>query len=99
MEEDILGYFENDLHCSTAQAERMLNELKKHEDIWREFCHWFSTKKFTDNKTCIREKGYSAEELFEKFDIYEVGAFNLLVSLRDNSQETEEYIKKGLPKD
>ena len=87
-----------DLKCSEKVAADNLERLSRFKDIFDEFCYWFSNKKFVDENKALKVEGYSAEELFNKFPIFEVGAFNLLVSLRINKEFSLDYINKGLPK-
>ena len=91
MEQKILNYFTKELGYSDEVASAML------EDIYREFLYWFQNKTFP-NKPYVVIDGYTAQGLFEKFDLKEIGAFNLMVSLRTDHDETLEYIKQGLPR-
>ena len=97
MEQEILNYFIKDLGCSEEVASTMLENLKSQEDIYREFLYWFQNKAFP-NEPYVVIDGYTAQGLFEKFDIMEIGAFNLMVSLRTNHDRVLESIKQGLPK-
>lgn len=96
MEQDILNYFINELECSAEVASAMLEKLKSQEDIYKDFIYWFQNKAFPINP--VKIDGYTAQGLYEKFDLMEVGAFNLMVSLRINHDETLECIKQGLPR-
>jgi len=97
MEKEILNYLKADLKCSEKVAANNLKRLSQFKDIFDEFCYWFANKKFVNKKAALKVEGYSAEELHDKFPIFEVGAFNLLVSLRTNRETTLDYINKGLP--
>ena len=97
MEQKILNYFTKELGYSDEVASEMLENLKSQKDIYREFLYWFQNKTFP-NKPYVVIDGYTAQGLFEKFDLKEIGAFNLMVSLRTDHDETLEYIKQGLPR-
>lgn len=97
MEQEILNYFIIELKCSAEVASAMLENLKSQEDIYGEFLYWFQNKAFPHEPYVVID-GYTARGLFEKFDIMEIGAFNLMVSLRTNHDRALEYIKKGLPR-
>lgn len=97
MEQKILNYFIKDLECSEEVASEMLEKLKLQEDIYREFLYWFQNKTFP-NEPYVVIDGYTAQGLFEQFDLMEIGAFNLMVSLRTDHDETLECIKQGLPR-
>ena len=97
MEEKILEYFVKDLECSEEIATDMLQQLKAQDDIYREFLYWFEHRTFQEENP-VEIDGYTAKKLFEDFKIKEIGAFNLMVSLRTDHDEALEYIKAGLPK-
>ena len=97
MEQEILNYFTKELQCSEEVASAMLDNLKSQEDIYREFLYWFQHKAFP-NESYVVIDGYTAQGLFERFDIMEIGAFNLMVSLRTDHDEALEYINQGLPR-
>lgn len=97
MKQVIIEYFIKDLECSEEVANTIFERLSSQKDIYAEFKYWFKNKTFlVDNP--IEIDGYTAQSLFEQFDIMEIGAFNLMVSLRLEHDDTLEYIKQGLPK-
>lgn len=97
MKQEIVNYFVNDLECSEEVANEMYERLSSQDDIYKEFEYWFKNKTFL-NDNPIEIDGYTAQNLFEQFDIMEIGAFNLMISLRLEHDDTLEYIKQGLPK-
>lgn len=97
MEDKVLDYFIKELQCSEEVAKNMIERFKSQEDIFSEFLYWFDNKEFVkENPVAI--DGYTAKGLFEQFDIMEIGAFNLMLSLRIEHDDALEYIKQGLPR-
>ena len=96
MKKEIINYFIFGLKCSETVAIEMFERLYSQRDIYLEFEYWFKNKKFlTDHPVDI--DGYTAQGLYEQFNIMEIGAFNLMVSLRIEHDDALDYIKNGLP--
>lgn len=97
MEERIQNYLIHDLECSEEVAKTIITGLMEQKDIYDEFKYWFEHREFVkENPVTI--DGYTAESLFEQFPILEIGAYDLLVALRTDHDETLDYIKRGLPR-
>lgn len=76
-----------------------LIKLEKYREIYEEFVAGMKGESFvfpTDN--AITVEGYTAQMLFEKFPLSELGAYNYLIYLKEVPAEALEDLKKGLPR-
>ena len=105
-DEEVEVYLKDICKMSNELVKRQIERFKRHKDIYGEFKYWFLRFKHGDDTINyavdepVTEQGYTAYSLYQEFgnNIMPIGIFNLLISLREETQETLDYIKKGLPK-
>ena len=96
MESKIKEYLSNGGKNSPKAVQALYDKIASHPDVFDEFLYWFENKKFKQNNP-ITIDGYTAQNLFENFNLREIGAFAMLVSLRTNHDQMIECLKTGLP--
>ena len=67
---------------------RILNEVK----------YFALNNKFVPEKHCVKIRGYSARDIYEKTYLTEIGAYNYLIYLEKNPEQALENLRKGLPR-
>lgn len=67
---------------------RILNEVK----------YFALNNKFVPEKHCVKIRGYSARDIYEKTYLTEIGAYNYLIYLEENPEQALENLRKGLPR-
>jgi len=81
-------------------SEKLLNKfvdtLATHRDIFIEFYDYVLYEEFTES--AIKVEGYTAEYLHKNYPLSPLGAYNYLISLREQPEKALEDLKKGLPR-
>lgn len=67
---------------------RILNEVK----------YFALNNDFVPEKHCVKIRGYSARDIYEKTYLTEIGAYNYLIYLEKNPEQALKDLKNGLPK-
>lgn len=67
---------------------RILNEVK----------YFALNNDFVPAKNCYRVEGYSAQDIFEKTYLTEIGAYNYLIYLENHPEQALKNLKNGLPR-
>lgn len=104
-DEEIIAYLKQNCEMDDKFVQLQMEKFKQHNDIYEEFKYWFFGFKHGDDSINyavnepVTEQGYTASYLNYKFGdkIMPIGIFNLLISLREDKEETLNYIKKCLP--
>lgn len=78
------------------------------EDTWKYLLHDFRilnevkyfvlTNKFVSEKHCVKIRGYSAQDIYKKTYLTEIGAFNYLIYLENHPEQALKSLKNGLPR-
>lgn len=78
------------------------------EDTWEHLLHDFRVlnevkyfalnNKFVSVKNCCEIRGYSAQDIYEKTYLTEIGAYNYLIYLEDHPEQALKDLKNGLPR-
>ncbi len=95
-ENSILDYLKS-TGLNEKRALDSLTSLKKHEDIMMEFYDYIILEGF-QGKRKIQVCNYTAQQLFENYELSVLGAFNYLIYLREEPEEALADLKKGLPR-
>lgn len=104
-DEEIVIYLKDVCKMTDELVEEQITRFKQHGDIYEEFKYaYFGIKHHGVDALCfavnepVTEQGYTAYSLYHKFGdrLLPIGIFNLLISLREERQETLDYIKMGL---
>ena len=65
---------------------RILNEVK----------YFALNNKFVPEKHCVKIRGYSAQDIYDKTYLTEIGAYKYLIYLEKNPEQALENLRKGL---
>ena len=104
---EIVDYLKNNLEISQELVDGQMQRFKHNEDIFDEFKYWFYNYKNGNKNTIsfevenpVEVQSYTASILYEKFGdrLHDIGIYNLLISLRENTEETLDLIKRDLPR-
>ena len=92
----IRKYLLVELKMPAQYVENTLDALKKHQDIYLEFCTWLDSRVFPEMGAEVA--GYNARKLINiQPQLSGLAAYLLLIGLRDNNKQTLGYIEEGLP--
>ncbi len=94
-EKIIKDYLNNDLKLTDKRVQQEYNNMHKYVDIEKEFVDVI-LHGFNDNLLTIEE--YNAKILHENYPLSILGAYNYLISLRENPKEALDYLNQGLPR-
>ena len=104
---EIVDYLKNELKMGQELVDGQMQRFKHNEDIFDEFKYWFYNYKNGNKNTIsfevenpVEVQSYTASILYEKFGdrLHDIGIYNLLISLRENTEETLDLIKRDLPR-
>ena len=96
--ENIRNYISKEVGLSSEQLEDAIDKLTCYKDICEESLYWINNRRFVDDSRCLIIDGFSAKKLYETTYLQPIGAYNYLVSLRNNPQTALENLKSGLPR-
>ena len=92
-------YIEQRYGYSTKRAQKMAEQLSRHQEVFEEFLNCMRIGKFRKKDwTKVEVKGYTAEKLNAEYNLSPLGAYNYLVYLIEDPQNAISDLKKGLPK-
>jgi hypothetical protein len=92
-------YIEKKYGYSTKRAQKMVEQLSRHHDVFEEFQNYMHVGKFRKKDwTKVEVEGYTAEKLNAEYNLSPLGAYNYLVYLIEDPQNAISDLKKGLPK-
>lgn len=96
MDEKIMEYLVQEKHCEPkVVAPMMLAKVSKYAGIRREFEEWLEKRTYR-KEDAFEVNGWTAERVArEAPDLDGIGAFNFLVTLRDEPEVAEEIIESG----
>lgn len=98
-EKVIKEYLKNNMELSEKRILQEYAGLKMHEDIACEFASYIENG-WDDKKTdWISIESFTARELYEKYPLSVLGAYNYLIYLREEPREALELLRKGLPRE
>ena len=79
-------------------AERTLKKLGRHPDIARELEGWIGSGQYP-MENAVSAEGYTARDIAEMAPFLDgVGAYNFLISLREQPERARETIAAGFPR-
>lgn len=93
MEEKILDYLVEEKQCSReVVAPMMLAKVSKYADIRAEFEEWLETREYREDEA-VEVQGWTAARVAEEAPMLDgIGAFNFLVTLRDEPAVAKQAI-------
>ncbi len=96
--ENIRKYMSREFGLKDERLERAIDKITCYRDICEESLYWINNQCFVDDSRCLKIEGFSAKKLCEMTYLKPIGAYNYLVSLRNNPQIALENLKRGLPR-
>ena len=88
-------YLVTELGVTGGMLLMMMDKIKKYNDIYDEFCYWLEKRNY-DRENPIVVNGYTAKQIHQLNPKFEgIGVYNFLITLRENPERAEEYIKNG----
>ena len=95
-DQEILDYLIKEKRCeSKVVAPMMLAKVSKYEGIRREFEEWLAKRQYRKDGA-MEVDGWTAERVAKEAPALDgIGAFNFLVTLRDEPEVAKEIIAKG----
>lgn len=94
MDGEILEYLTKEKHCEPeVVAPLMLKKISKYEDIRKDFESWLKERKYRKSGA-VEVEGWTAEKVAKEVpDLDGIGAFNFLVTLRDEPEKAKEIVE------
>lgn len=94
----IIDYFVNEKKTTETVAKVLEKSLLKYTDIKDEFCYWIDNRTY-DIPNAIEIEGYTAAKIHEIEPALDAaGVYSFMVTLRDNPNKANDYIKAQFPK-
>ena len=94
MEREILDYLVKEKRCDAELvAPMMLKKVTKYADIRKEFEEWLKWRNYREDEGAIAVDGWTAARVAsEAPELDGIGAFNFLVTLRDEPEAAQQII-------
>ena len=94
-----IKYIENKYGYSNNRAKKMAEQIFRHDEIFEEFFNYIRIGKMRKkDRTQVTICDYTAEKLFNEYDLSPLGAYNFLVYLKEEPERALEDLRNGLPK-
>ncbi len=91
--ERIRKYFIEERKETPVVANVLTKKLSKYDDIMNGFIKWLESREYSDEELV---PGYSALKIHQmQPEMDASGVYNFMVTLRDNPDKAEEYIKNN----
>jgi hypothetical protein len=74
----------------------MIRDMALHRDIYKEFAYYVKCRHFVNEPIVI--EGFSAKDLYEKYPLSIMGAYNYLIYLKEDTENALADLKAGLPR-
>lgn len=95
MDERIYAYLTKERNNTTVVANSVGSKVCKYEDIKNEFLKWLEKRSY-DFENPLTIAGYTAKDIARMAPFMDgVGVYNFMVTLRDNPERAQAYIKEG----
>lgn len=92
----VCDFLQKKYNISKSNAEDILNYLMYDFRVLNEVKYFALNNKFVPEKHCVKIRGFSAQDIYEKMYLTEIGAYNYLIYLEENPEQTLENLRKGL---
>ena len=94
--DDVIRYFTEEKKETPVVARILEKPLVKYDDIKDAFLHWLDTRQFSSEPVVLGYTPKIIHDLNPELDAS--GVYQFLVTLRDNRDKAEEYIKNNFPR-
>lgn len=95
---NILNILKSRHNMSEKRAVLTIQKLIEHKDIYDEFATVITSGRYADPSSAVTIEGYTAESLVLNDSLSLIGAYNVLIYLRELPEEALKELKRGLPK-
>lgn len=93
----VCDFLQKRFSMSNRVAENTWNDLKTQFDILNEVKYFALNDYFVPDKDCCHIQGYSAQDIYNKTYLTEIGAFGFLIYMRRHPEQAKKYLKDGMP--
>lgn len=90
-------FLQKRFNMSGKTSENTWNDLKTRFDILNEVKYFALDGHFVPDKDCCNIQGYSAQDIYNKTYLTEIGAFCFLIYMRCHPEQANKYLKDGMP--
>lgn len=98
-DQKLIDKLKSKFNMNQRVAIQSLNEMEAERDVFNEFMKGIQEEPFTfPNESPLTIEGHTAKELFEKYPLSEMGAYNYLIYLRNNPKAALKDLEDGLPR-
>ena len=89
-------YLISDLKLTGGLMLDVFDKITKYEDIMTEFAIWLDQRNYNFEQP-ISVENYTAKDIYDiNPELDGIGAYNMLISLRDNPENAKKLIASGL---
>lgn len=96
--EYVCDFLQKKYSISKFDAKDLWNDLKYDFHVLNEVKYFALNDKFVPANDCYRVEGYSAQDIFEKTYLTEIGAYDYLIYLKEDPEQALKDLKNGLPR-
>lgn len=97
-EEYVCNFLQKKYSISKFDAKDIWNDLKYDFRVLNEVKYFALNAKFVPSDDCYKVEGYSAQDIYEKTYLTEIGAYNYLIYLEEDPEQALTDLKNGLPR-
>ena len=94
----VCDFLQKKYNISKSDAEDTWNYLMYDFHVLNEVKYFALNNKFVPEDDCYRVEGYSAQDIYEKTYLTEIGAYNYLIYLDKHPEQALKDLKNGLPR-
>lgn len=94
----VCDFLQKKYNISESDAEDTWNYLLYDFHVLNEVKYFALNNKFVPKDDCYRVEGYSAQDIYEKTYLTEIGAYNYLIYLEKHPEQALKDLKNGLPR-
>ena len=94
----VCNFLQKKYNISKSDAKDTWNYLLYDFHVLNEVKYFALNNKFVPENDCYRVEGYSAQDIYEKTYLTEIGAYNYLIYLDKHPEQALKDLKNGLPR-
>lgn len=93
----VCDFLQKKYNISKFDVNDIWNDLKYDFHVLNEVKYFALNGKFVPKDDCYKVEGYSAQDIYEKTYLTEIGAYNYLIYLKEDPEQALKDLKNGLP--
>lgn len=94
----IIQYFVEEKQVTEVVAKILSKSISKYADIRSEFEYWIDNRSY-DAPNAVIINGYTADKVHEVAPFLDAsGVYSFMVTLRDDPEKAQEYLRNGFPR-